>query len=359
MKRHIKWTALLLAAAVLSGCTPAGEEPAAVQTLPEPPAPVYDRLTIYSALPEEEIPVYLSAFRKDTGITVNCERLSAGEMIERVRREQATPRVSVLLGGAADNYVQADQAGLLAPYQSPELMNVPEAYLDKAQVWNPIYIGVICFACNQEWFAQHDMPYPTRWDDLLSPALAGQIVLASPETSGTSYTMLAALVQQRSEAEAFEYLRSLDANVGEYTHSGIEPAEKVKRGEYAVGVVFSHDGRRASLDGYPVELCYPADGTGYEIGACALVQGGPERERENAERFIDWMTSQRGQECYIEAKSSRLPANSTARSADGLPSMQDLKIVEYDPEWAGNNRARLVGEFRRQFMGAQAQESLP
>lgn len=193
---------------------------------------------------------------------------------------------------------------------------------------------------------------------MTAPELEGQIVLASPETSGTSYTMLAALMQQRGEEKAWEYLQMLDANVGCYTHSGIEPVEKVKQGEFAVGIVFSHDGRRAALDGYPVMLCYPEDGTGYEIGACALVRGGPVKERENAERFIDWMTSQRGQECYIEAKSSRLPANSTARSADGLPAMKDIKTVEYDLEWAGSNRTRLIDEFQRRFPGAQTRKSL-
>lgn len=344
-----------LIAGLLVGCT-AAEPPAPPAASPtqsaEIPPPVYDRLTIYSALPEDEISVYLNAFRKDTGITVECTRLSAGEMIDRVRQEQDSPKVSALLGGAADNYVQAGADGLLEPYQSPELLYVPEAYLDKAQVWNPIYIGVICFACNQDWFSRNHLPYPSRWDDLLSPSLAGQVVMASPETSGTSYTMLAALVQQRGEPEAWDYLRALHRNIGQYTHSGIEPVGRVQRGEFAVGIVFSHDGRRAALDGYPVELRFPEDGTGYEIGACALVRGGPAAERENARRFIDWMTSQRGQECYIEAKSSRLPANSTARSADGLPAVQDIQIAAYDPEWAGMNRSRLVEQFRLQIKGA-------
>ena len=320
--------------------------------------PAYDQLSMYSALPEEEILVYLNAFHKDTGITVDCERLSAGEMVERVQQERDAPKVSVLLGGAADNYVQANENGLLLPYQSPELSNVPEGYLDTSGVWNPIYIGVICFACNQNWFAAHGMAYPTCWDDLTAPALKGQIVLASPETSGTSYTMLAAQVQQRGEQQAWEYLQKLDANVGCYTHSGIEPVEKVQRAEYAVGIVFSHDGRRAALDGYPVELCYPEDGTGYEVGACAIVRGGPPQELENAKHFINWMTSQRGQECYIEAKSSRLPANSTARSADGLPALKDIKTVEYDLEWAGSNRARLIEAFRERFPSAQTRKSL-
>lgn len=307
--------------------------------------PAYDRLTVYSPLPERETLLYCSAFRKDTGITVDCVHLPAGEMTDRLEQERDDPQASVLLGGSADNYIQLQQSGLLEAYQSPELIDVPEVYQDERGVWNPIYIGTLCFACNRDWFAQTGNPLPTCWDDLLAPALRERIVMADPKSSGTSYTTLATLVQARGEDKAWEYLKKLDQNVGEYTHSGIEPAERVKNGEYAVGIVFSHDAFRAALDGYPVEVCSPADGTGYEIGACALVRGGPAEERENARLFLDWMTSARGEECYIEAKSCRLPANSTARAADGLPPLDEVKLISYDLEWAGENRTRLISYF--------------
>lgn len=51
--------------------------------------------------------------------------------------------------------------------------------------------------------------------------------------------------------------------------------------------------------------------------------------------FLIGRASARGQECYIEAKSCRLPANSTARAADGLPSLDELNLISYDAEWAG------------------------
>lgn len=342
-----------LALLMVTGCAPRTQsaEPAAdvlsaVQSASPTPDP--GSLTVYSPLPETETSLYCSAFRKDTGIEVNCIYVAAGETAARLAAEQDDPQASVLLGGSADNYVQMQKDGLLEPYQSAELTDVPEAYLDEYGVWNPIYIGAICFVCNQDWFEQTGNPLPQCWDDLLSPALAGQIVLTSPDTSGTAYTTLATLVQLRGEDAAWTYLRALDRNVGQYTQASSQSVDLVKTGAYAVGIVFYHDGRRAMLDGYPVELCVPADGTGYEIGACALIRGGPREEQQNARKFIDWMTSPRGQECYIEAKSCRLPANSMARAADGLPALQDMNLIAYDLEWAGQNRARLVETFLRQ-----------
>ena len=154
-------------------------------------------------------------------------------------------------------------------------------------MWNPIYIGTLCFACNTDWFARTGTPMPTCWDDLLSPALAGQIVMATPKSSGTSYTTLATLVQMRGEDKAWEYLKKLDQNVGAYyTASSTELVKQVSTGDYAVAIVFYHDGRRAVLDGYPIEVRSPADGTGYEIGACALVRNAPAGEREMHVLFL-------------------------------------------------------------------------
>lgn len=362
MKGTIRRFMCALSVLLLAGCasaqktgqqTAVGEKP----FQPEPPAAQQaGRLTIYSALPEEELPVYLHAFTKDTGIQTACTRLSAGEMMQRAENERDAPKASILLGGSSDFYRHAAKSGLLEPYQSPELQNVPDTYCDPDGYWTPLYIGVIGFACNQEWFEQNAMPYPRVWDDLLDPAYKGQIVMASPETSGTSYNVLAALVQKLGREQAWDYFEALDQNIAYYTRSGLAPAEAVKKGDAAVGIVFSHDGRRAALDGYSVELRYPEDGTALEIGACALLCGGAPEEMQNAKAFIDWMLSQRGQECYIEAKSCRLPVNAAARTADGLPAPGALNVIESDWEWAGTVQKELSHEFCTRMERAQSPE---
>ena len=237
MKRICFLPVVLLLTGLLCGCT--GQQ----QNDPSPQehnhameegteTPKYDHLTVYSPLPESETLLYCSAFRKDTGITVDCIHLPAGEMTARLEQERDNPQASVLLGGSADNYIQLREAGLLEAYQSPELTDVPEAYQDEQGVWNPIYIGTLCFACNTDWFARTGTPMPTCWDDLLSPALAGQIVMATPKSSGTSYTTLATLVQMRGEDKAWEYLKKLDQNVGAYyTASSTELVKQVSTGD--------------------------------------------------------------------------------------------------------------------------------
>ena len=109
--------------------------------------------------------------------------------------------------------------------------------------------------------------------------------------------------------------------------------------------MFSHDGLKPVAEGYPVEVVFPEDGTGYEIGGIALVKNGPEDEMENAKIFIDWVLSKEGQELFEESKSFRLPVNVTATPPEGAINIDDLKTIDYDFIWAGENRDKLVEEF--------------
>ena len=95
MKRICFLPVVLLLTGLLCGCTgqqqndPSSQERNhAMEEGTE--TPKYDHLTVYSPLPESETLLYCSAFRKDTGITVDCIYLPAGEMTARLEQERIT-----------------------------------------------------------------------------------------------------------------------------------------------------------------------------------------------------------------------------------------------------------------------------
>ncbi len=309
--------------------------------------PEYKSLTVYTALPESELPTYFSQFEKDTGIKIQYVRLSAGELLARIRAEKNNPQATVWFGGSYDNFVPAISEGLLEAYQSPELVNIPKVYWDVKGYANPFYVGAIGFACNTDWFKKKGLAYPTSWDDLLKPEFKGQISMAHPSTSGTSYTILATIVQMRGEEATWKYFSALNQNIRQYTKSGTTPPMDVGLGEAAIGITFSHDGLKPAFEGYPVALSFPKDGTGYEIGCMALIKNGPSKETSNGKRFIDWMLSKRGQDLFETSKSFRIPVNSQATPPKGSISVDSLKVIDYDPIWAGQNRNRLIEQFNK------------
>jgi len=302
-------------------------------------------LTIYCALPETEIPTYLDAFKNETGITVNFVRLSAGEIFSKLKVEKNNPQASIWHGGNCDTFIAASKAGLLDPYASPELKNTPDRYKDPDNYWSPVYIGALSFVVDKNWFAERNLAYPASWTDLLKDEFRGEISMAHPGTSGAAYTILATVVQLMGEDQAFEYFKKLNNNIRQYTKAGAAPAKNVALGEAAVGIGFSHDNLKPAGEGYPVALSFPQEGTGYEIGGVALIKNGPAAERKNAEKFIDWCLSKSAQDVYSKNNSYRLPVNTLSAAPPEAVSISELKVIDYDFIWAGDNRTRLIEKF--------------
>ena len=304
-------------------------------------------LSVYTAFPETEVQYYFTEFEKQTGIHINYVRLSAGEMLTRVEAEKDNPQATLMFGGSTDNYIAAVDKGLLEPYQSPNLTTTPKTYIDPTGTWNPIYVGCIAFACNKDWFQQKGYEYPKTWNDLLDPKYENQIIMAHPSTSGTAYTVLSTLVQlnNKDDAKVWDYLEKLDKNMRQYTKSGSAAPNSVALGESAIALTFSHDALQLTPEGYHIELSFPTDGTGFEVGATAIIKGGKAEEMDNAKKFIDWMCSEEGQGCYAKNNSFRVPTNTKAPVADGLVTLDKVPVIAYDAVWAASVKSQYCDNF--------------
>lgn len=297
-------------------------------------------LHIYTALDVDEAKIYIEAFqRKYPDIKVEWVRLSAGELLARLRAEAANPQASLWLGGPSDTFIVAKMEGLLAPYkESLGWQYLPAKFKDPDGYWVGIYTGFIAFASNKDYLEKNGLEPPTSWYDLLRPEFCGKLSMAFPYTSGTGYTRLATLVFLMGEEEALKFEKKISECIHHYTKAGSAPVTEVGLGEVAVGIAFSHDViAKGIAKGYPVVLSFPKEGTGYEIGAMALIKGGPELDL--AKIFYDWMLSAEAQSLF--KKWYRVPLNPEAELAEGLITAEMVNLVDYDALWAAENRDRL------------------
>ena len=304
-----------------------------------------DVLHMYTALDPNEAKIYIEAFQNDTKINVEWVRMSAGEVLTRLKAESKNPQVSIWYGGPSAEFIAGKKEGLLVPYKSPVGASFLKGNLkDPDDYWSGFYFGAIGFGNNTSWFEKNNVPYPASWQDLLKPEFKGQISIAYPYTSGTAFTTLATLVMILGEDNAFEYWKKLDANIHHYNTSGSACVTQAGLGEIAIGIAFSHDIlAKGTSKGYPVKGSFPSEGTGYEIGGMALVKGGPEPEL--AKKFIDWSLSKPGQD--LMKVWFRIPLNPEAEIAAGATKASDVKLITYDDEWAGNNNKRLIEKWRQ------------
>ena len=302
-----------------------------------------EALHLYTALDTNEAKIYIRAFEEETGIPVRWVRLSAGEVLVRIRSERNNPQVALWFGGPSPEFIVAKREGLLAPY-APHIDFEPlPGTFDEAHYWTGFYFGAIGFASNTEILERKGIPPPTSWYDLLKPEFKDEISVAYAYTSGTANTLLAAIVQMMGEDDGFDYITRLDRNVHHYNRSGSACVTQVGFGEVAVGIAFSHDiVKKGPAKGYPVVLSFPKEGTGFEIGAMALVKGGPNQVA--AKRFMDWALSVRAQN--LMQKWFRTPLNPKAEVAQGAVTADNVKLIEFDSIWAATHRQRLVERWR-------------
>jgi len=303
-------------------------------------------LHMYSALDTAETQLYIPEFGKDTGIKVEWVRLSSGEVLARLRAEAKNPQVSIWFGGPSQDHIAGKKAGTSMPYKPPLDWTLQANGHDADWHWVGYYFGAIGFGSNSDFLKKAGVPAPASWEDLLKPAYKGQIAIAFPYTSGTSYTVLATLVQMMGEDKAFEYWRKLHPSIHHYDKSGSAPVTQAGLGEVGVAVSFSHDIiAKGSAKGYPITISFPKEGTGYEIGAMSLVKGGPEPEL--AKKFVDWALSVRAQN--LMQQWFRIPLNPKAEVAKGAVKADQVKLINFDAVKAGEDRDRLIKRWRSEI----------
>ena len=292
-----------------------------------------------------------TVFAKTTGIKVNMSLKGSGEALAQLIAEKANPKTDVWFGGTGDPHLQAAESDLTMEYKSPALPLLHEWAQQQAKQSGyktvGIYSGPLGFGYNTELLAKKKLPVPRSWADLLKPAYKGEIQVANPASSGTAYTMVATLVQLMGEDKAFEYLKALHKNVGQYTRSGTGPIKAVARGETAVSISFVHDGPGEKLQGFPVETVTPSEGTGAEIGSMSIIKGA--RNPEQAKKFYEWALTAQAQQFGAATKQYQLPSNKATPIDPHVPDFKSIRFINYDyaKYGASAERRRLIAKWEK------------
>jgi iron(III) transport system substrate-binding protein len=307
------------------------------------------RLNLYCSVQEDWCQLMQTEFEKATGVRVAMTRKSSGETYAQIKAEKDNPRGDVWWGGTGDPHLQAAEENLTAAYESARMKEMQDW---SVQQWKTgrqrtvgIYAGALGFGFNTELLAKKNLPEPRCWADLVKPEYKGEVQVANPHSSGTSYTMVASLVQILGENGAFDYLRKLNTNVNQYTKSGAAPIVAAGRGETLIGIVFMHDAITQAVRNFPIKTVAPCEGTGYEIGSMSIIAGA--RNMESARKFYDWALSAEAQALGAKAQSYQVPSNRNAPTPPQAPRLSDVKLINYDFQKFGSSdeRKRLLTRF--------------
>ena len=313
------------------------------------PALAAGKMTLYCSAQEDWCQLLVQEFTKATGIEVAMTRKSSGETYAQIRAEARNPKGDVWWGGTGDPHLQAAEEGLTVEYMSPMLDKVhPWARQQGEQAGHRtvgVYMGALGFGYNTELLAEKGLPEPKCWGDLIKPDYKGEVQIANPNSSGTSYTTLATIVQLMGEDAGFDFLKALHKNVNQYTKSGSAPIKAAARGETTIGIVFLHDAVKQAVNGFPIQSVAPCEGTGYEIGSMSIIKNA--RNMDSARAYYDWALGEASQSLMPQVKAYQVPSNAAVSPPPEAPKMSEIKLIDYDFAKYGSSaeRKRLLAKW--------------
>lgn len=310
-------------------------------------------LVVYAALDpgtsEEIIKVFEERTHLDVDLAFQIEQ--AGTVASRVREEAKDPRADVFIGGNSNIHTFLGAEGFLQKYRSymVEEAMIDPRYMDPRGYWSGWYLGAICILYNtnryQEEIARRGITPPSSWDDLLHPAYKGNVIIASPLTTGIAVIIMATQIFRLGGIDAgFQYMADLNRNVRLYTRDSNGPIEMISEGEAIVGAAWGHDAiAKKNREHLPITILFPKN-DGYEIGAASVIKGC--KHLAAAEKFIDYLLTRTPAE--INAKIGlRYPVRKGVSLPPGLPPFESISFVNYDHEMVAEN----VESWKRRWAG--------
>ena len=306
------------------------------------------KLSIYTALENDQLAPFKAAIEKATGVQVDWVRDSTGVITARFLAEKAAPKADMVLGLAASSLLLFEKEGLLETYKPASAATLKPAFTDSAEpyTWTGMdaFLSVVCF--NKPEGAKRSTAQPTSWQDLVKPEFKDQVVMPHPASSGTGYLTIAAWIQIMGEKAAWEFMDRLHQNIAVYTHSGSAPCVQAAKGERMVGIGFDMRGAREKTNGAPIEIVLPKEGAGWDMEATAIVKG--TKNLEAAKKVADWVASKEANELY--GKYYAIVAHPDVKAAPpNYPTNAEQAMVKNDFAWMAANRERILAEWVKRY----------
>jgi iron(III) transport system substrate-binding protein len=273
-----------------------------------------------------------TAFTEQTGIEVRRIEGEADELIARMQAEGANSPADVFITVDAGRMWRAENAGLLQPFESAVVeSSIPEELQHPDNLW----VGLSKRA-RVIFYAQDRVETPPQtYADLADPAYAGKICIRSG-TNIYNLSLLASIIEHEGEEAARAWAQGLKNNLARPPQGGdTDQLKAVVSGECDIAVSNTYyfaraltsevDGLTGSTDG--IGIVFPNQGgTGTHVNISAAGIAVNAQNRENAERFLEYLVSDEAQE-YFAAQNNEYPA------VEGIAALEVVRqLGDFEPD---------------------------
>ena len=288
----------------------------------------------------------IAAFNKQyPDIKVYYTYGGAGDCKARIQAEAANPQADAMYGGLqyADIATYGDY---LESYVSVNDKDMQEGFHNTTGKVTFHDSQIPCLVVNDKLEADLGVKV-TGWNSLLDPKLKGKIASANPTASSSAWNNLQCMLTDFGgweSQEAWDYIAKLMQNGLVIVSSSSTPAKATFAGEYVVGVSYEPlvvqllDGGSSGA-----HMVFWDEGVTSVGFGSAIIKGA--KNLENAKLFMDFLTSDAGQQCYLDSGARPV---TTHKLVGGSPNMVDLDTINVkvaDTEAFASHKAEICAKW--------------
>ncbi len=249
-------------------------------------------VVLYCSMQEKQIQKLKTGFEKRyPNITMQYKFASTAKILTRLATEKQTGHVAadlVWVGTSAD-YIRMKEEEILAPYLSPQAINIHSAFMDVHNYYTGARILSFVIAYNTDLVSEAEAP--RHWQDLLDPKWKGKMIMTDPADAGSAKQFVGILMLDEAYGE--EYFTRLRDNGCMLESSVNETHLQVAQGNYPIGIGLDYVVETMAESGEPIAGIKPEWDSISLFSPIGMVEGGP--NPRNARLLYDYILSQEGQ----------------------------------------------------------------
>jgi iron(III) transport system substrate-binding protein len=292
-------------------------------------------------------------FTEKTGIKVNRLEAGADALIERIKSEGEYSPADVLITVDAGRLWRAEQAGILTPLNSELLeARLPDHLRHEDNLWFSLSKRARIIIYNKDAGKPEKLE---TYADLADPSNAGKVCVRS-SSNIYNISLMASIIANEGAENAQAWAEGVVSNFARKPQGNdTTQIKSVALGECEISVVNSYYLARYAGSSDPetraifdaIGIVFPdqgGKGTHINISGAGLLKYAP--NRDNAQRFIEYLTDNSAQEYFVNGN-NEYPVVETVSATSAVQQMGDFEESTLNVAELGINQNEAVKVFDR------------
>ncbi|KPB04620.1 iron deficiency-induced protein A [Bacillus sp. CHD6a] len=290
-------------------------------------------------------------FEEETGIKVNVVEGKGDELMERLNIEGEATEADVFITSDAGNLHQAKEAELLQAVESDVLAeNVPEKLRDVDNHWFGLTKRARVIVYDKERVSPEEL---STYEALAEPEWKDRVVIRTSENM-YNMSLLASFIDIMGKDEAKAWAQGIADNMARDPEGGDrDQAKAVAAGEadvaimntYYLGGMLNGTDEEEKKVAESVGVFFPnQETTGAHINISGAGVTKHAKNKENAIKFIEFLSSEEAQGQFAEAN-SEYPVNEKVEPSELLKSWGEFKEQDINLSKLGENQQEAIRIF--------------